>query len=236
MKKILSVALVAIMALSLAAAAFATADDTKMLLEIGDVFGTLKQSESIDVAKSGEYTLTVSVDNALSSSADASFIGVKTTAGNVEQKTKLPDGTVVTVTSIELDGTKAELDADKSSNTVKNGVLDGNNGVVLLFKMGGLNALTGDVPAEFKSVTVTFKVENPEAPADAAPETPDEDTTPAPEAPADETTTDNENNAPVETAPTAPADDNNAPANTGIVLCVLPMAVAAAAVVISKRK
>ncbi len=52
--------------------------------------------------------------------------------------------------------------------------------------------------------------------------------TPAPveEAPADTT-------APVETAPAA---DTSAPAETGIVLAVLPMAVAAAAVVISKRK
>ena len=231
MKRLLTIALAAVMFVScLTVSAFAAAGDTNMLLEIGDVFGTLVQSETIDVSKGGELTLTVSMDAALSTSADASFIGVKTTAGNVSQNTALPDGTVVTVTSLELDGTKVELDAEKSSNTVKNGNLDGNNGVVLLFKMGGLNALTGDVPAEFKEVKVTFTVNNPEdnttAPAEDT-TAPAEDNTPAP---AEDTTP-----APAEDTP-APAADTSAPANTGIVLAVLPMAMAAAALVFAKRK
>lgn len=236
MKRLLTIALAAVMFVScLTVSAFAAAGDTNMLLEIGDVFGTLVQSETIDVSKGGEFTLTVSMDAALSTSADASFIGVKTTAGNVSQNTALPDGTVVTVTSLELDGTKVELDAEKSSNTVKNGNLDGNNGVVLLFKMGGLNALTGDVPAEFKEVKVTFTVNNPEAaPAEDTTTAPAEDTTAPAEdntpAPAEDTTP-----APAEDTP-APAADTSAPANTGIVLAVLPMAMAAAALVFTKRK
>ncbi len=230
MKRILTIAVAAVMLLScMTVSAFAAAGDTNMLLEIGDVFGTLVQSETIDVSKGGEFTLTATLESSQSTSADASFIGVKTTAGNVSQNTALPDGTVVTVTSIELDGAKVELDAAKSSNTVKNGNLDGNNGVVLLFKMGGLNALTGDLPAGFKEVKVTFTVSNPNAPAEDT-AAPADDAAEAPadnaaEAPADTT-------APAETAPAADAT----PAETGIVLAVLPMAIAAAAVVISKRR
>ncbi len=236
MKRILTIAFAAVMLLScLTVSAFAAAGDTNMLLEIGDVFGTLVQSETVDVANGGEFTLTATLDSSLSSSADASFIGVKTTAGNVSQNTALPDGTVVTVTSLELDGTKVELDPEKSTNTVKNGNLDGNNGVVLLFKMGGLNALTGEVPAGFKEVKVTFTVTNPAAPAEDA-TAPAEDTTTAPAedtttAPAEDATT-----APAEDTTPAPAADTSAPANTGVVLAVLPMAMAAAAVVISKRR
>ncbi len=233
MKRILTIAVAAVMLLScMTVSAFAAAGDTNMLLEIGDVFGTLVQSETIDVSKGGEFTLTATLESSQSTSADASFIGVKTTAGNVSQNTALPDGTVVTVTSIELDGAKVELDAAKSSNTVKNGNLDGNNGVVLLFKMGGLNALTGDLPAGFKEVKVTFTVSNPNAtaedtaaPADDAAEAPADN---AAEAPADTT-------APAEDNTPAPAADTT-PAETGIVLAVLPMAIAAAAVVISKRR
>lgn len=234
MKKILTIAFAAVMLVScLTVSAFAAAGDTNMLLEIGDVFGTLVQSETIDVSKGGEFTLTATLESSQSTSADASFIGVKTTAGNVSQNTALPDGTVVTVTALELDGTKVELDAEKSSNTVKNGNLDGNNGVVLLFKMGGLNALTGDLPAGFNEVKVTFTVSNPNAPAAEDTTAPAEDTTAAPaddaaEAPADTT-------APAEDNTPAPAADTT-PAETGIVLAVLPMAIAAAAVVISKRK
>ncbi len=230
MKRILTIAFAAVMLVScMTVSAFAAAGDTNMLLEIGDVFGTLVQSETIDVSKGGEFTLTATLESSQSTSADASFIGVKTTAGNVSQNTALPDGTVVTVTSIELDGAKVELDAAKSSNTVKNGNLDGNNGVVLLFKMGGLNALTGDLPAGFKEVKVTFTVSNPNAPAEDT-AAPADDAAEAPadnaaEAPADTT-------APVETAPAA----DTTPAETGIVLAVLPMAIAAAAVVISKRR
>ena len=234
MKKILTIAFAAVMLVScMTVSAFAAAGDTNMLLEIGDVFGTLVQSETIDVSKGGEFTLTATLESSQSTSADASFIGVKTTAGNVSQNTALPDGTVVTVTALELDGTKVELDAEKSTNTVKNGNLDGNNGVVLLFKMGGLNALTGDLPAGFKEVKVTFTVSNPNAPAADDTTAPAEDTTAAPsddaaEAPTD-TTASAEDNTP------APAADTT-PAETGIVLAVLPMAIAAAAVVISKRK
>ena len=234
MKKILTIAFAAVMLVScMTVSAFAAASDTNMLLEIGDVFGTLVQSETIDVSKGGEFTLTATLESSQSTSADASFIGVKTTAGNVSQNTALPDGTVVTVTALELDGTKVELDAEKSTNTVKNGNLDGNNGVVLLFKMGGLNALTGDLPAGFKEVKVTFTVSNPNAPAADDTTAPAEDTTAAPADDAAEAPTDT--TAPAEDNTPAPAADTT-PAETGIVLAVLPMAIAAAAVVISKRK
>ncbi len=72
-----------------------------------------------------------------------------------------------------------------------------------------------------------FNVVNEPSTTAPAADAPAADTpAPAEDAPADTT-------APAETAPAA---DTSAPAETGIVLAVLPMAVAAAAVVISKRK
>ncbi len=227
MKKILSLAVAAALALTLSLSAFAAAGDTNMLLEIGDVFGTLVQSEIIDVSAGGEFTLTTSLDSSLSTSADASFIGVKTTAGNVTQQTALADGTVVTVTGLSIDGTEVSLDSAASESVVENGVLDGNNGVVLLFKMGGLNALTGDVPAGFTSVTVTFTVTLPgEESSDA--ETAEPETVTEPETTSEpETVTEPETTSEPETT---------APAETGIALALVPMAIAAAGVVISKRR
>ncbi len=77
---------------------------------------------------------------------------------------------------------------------------------------------------DFKITNISIIV--PDAPIEApAAETPADDTT----APADDTT------APADDT-TAPADETSEPADTGIVLALLPMAVAAAAVVVSKRK
>ncbi len=70
--------------------------------------------------------------------------------------------------------------------------------------------------------TYSISVIIPDAPAA---ETPADDTT----APAEDTT------APAEDT-TAPAAETSEPAETGIVLALLPMAVAAAAIVVSKRK
>lgn len=230
MKKIIAIVLTAVMLVSvLAVNVFAAANDTNILLEIGDVFGTLVQSETVDVANGGEFTLTATLASAVSTSADGTFIAVKTAAGQVDQRTALPDGTVVTVTSLELDGTKVDFDAAKGTRTVENGVLNGQNAVLLLLKLFGENALTGDVPAEFKTVTVTFTVDNPNAaPADDNAADEPADTTPEPDtaAPAADP-------EPVADPTPAPAEPS-APA-TGLALAVVPAVVAMAAVAVSKK-
>jgi len=78
--------------------------------------------------------------------------------------------------------------------------------------------------------TYSISVIIPDAPAEAPAETTPAETTPAETTPAETT--------PAETTPaeTTPAEETSEPANTGIVLAVLPMAIAAAAVVVSKRK
>lgn len=230
MKKIIAVVLTVVMLVSvLAVNAFAAADDTKIILEIGDVFGTLVQSDPVDVVNGGEFTLTATIANAASTSADGSFIAVKTAAGQVDQKTKLPDGTTITVTSLELDGVKVELDASKCTRTVENGVLNGQNAVLLLLKLFGENALTGDVPADFKTVTVTFTVNNPEAASvgdgtEADNNTVDPEPAPAPA-------------ADPEPAPApAPAPSTTTAPATGLALAVVPAVMALAAVAISKKR
>ncbi len=64
------------------------------------------------------------------------------------------------------------------------------------------------------------------------PDVPAEETT----APAEDTTAPAEDTTEPATDTTAPVEETSEPANTGIVLALLPMAVAAAAVVASKRK
>lgn len=235
MKKIIAIALSVVMLVSvLSVSVFADAGDTNIIIEIGNVFGELAPSaEVVEGSKSGEYTLSATLNSSCLSAEDSSFIAVKTVAGNNPQLTALPDGTVVTVTAVDFDGTKVEFDPELATKTITNGVFNGNDGVCLMFKMGGINAFTGDLPTSFKTVTITFTVENPEdasAEAEAEPEAAPEETAPEAEPEA----------APEETAPeaepetAAPAETTPAPA-TGIALAVLPMVIAAAAVVISKK-
>ncbi len=79
-----------------------------------------------------------------------------------------------------------------------------------IYKITNVSIIVPDAPIEAPADDTTAPAEDTTAPA--------EDTT----APAEDTT--------------APAADTSEPADTGIVLALLPMAVAAAAVVVSKRK
>ncbi len=101
--------------------------------------------------------------------------------------------------------------------------------------LDGFDKVAGSTPAEIQAYmdalteirfTLTYKSYNGEtaAPATEVAE-PTADNT---EAPADATAS--------ETTETAPAADTSKPADTGIVLALLPMAIAAAAVAASKRK
>ncbi len=87
---------------------------------------------------------------------------------------------------------------------------------------GGAHLISNTSSTDYKIINVSIIV--PDAPIEAPAETPAENT----EAPAENT------EAPAENTE-APAETSE-PADTGIVLALLPMAVAAAAVVVSKRK
>lgn len=233
MKKIFAVALAVVMMMSvMAITAFAA--DTTVMLEVGPSIDNLADSERVDIAKTGTYTLKVEANAPINGNASSTFMSIKIAAGNVSQNTALPNGTTITLKSVKLGDTEVAVKAGSETYTVAGGTLD----FMLKFMDFGYNAniFDGDLPDGFTTVEVVIDVVNPESPAEDA-AAPAEDTT----APAEDTTAPAEDTtAPAEdtTAPsaeTAPAE-NTTPANTGIVLAVLPMAVAAAAVVVSKRK
>ena len=238
MKKIFAVALAVVMMMSvMAITAFAA--DTTVMLEVGPSIDNLADSERVDIAKTGTYTLKVEANAPINGNASSTFMSIKIAAGNVSQNTALPNGTTITLKSVKLGDTEVAVKAGSETYTVAGGTLD----FMLKFMDFGYNAniFDGDLPDGFTTVEVVIDVVNPESPAeDAAPAedttAPAEDTTAPAEdttAPAEDTTAPSAEAAP--SAETAPAE-NTTPANTGIVLAVLPMAVAAAAVVVSKRK
>ena len=215
MKRIISVALAVVMVLALSVSAFAAYEEP---VEFGLYFGDPDNggwgvAASTEVTGPGTYTITYEGD-----ARNLQWIIVKNAAGETEP-TSIPEGTVIRTTSITMDGVEATFDTgDSYDYTV------GANGTV---EIQYNNSYTGfahitNMPASAGTIVVTFVVDPDNAPA--------EDTTPADDTADDEA-------APAESTDTeeAPAEDTT-PADTGIVLAVLPMAVAAAAVVVARKR
>lgn len=131
--------------------------NTSLLLEIGDVFSGLVQSAPQNVIGGGEFEFTATLSEA-KNLTNSAYIGIKSIAGNTGQLSDLPNGTVVTVTYAEIDGAPIELNADRVSKTVENGVFNGNDGVTLYFGMGGIDSFAGAKPEIFTTVKVRVSV------------------------------------------------------------------------------
>lgn len=231
MKKIVSVMLAALMVLSLSICVCADYEEPATLGLFAGGWGNVG---TVEVTGPGEYHITASkIDS-------SDWVIVKNNAGENEP-TSIPQGTIIRTTEIKLNGEVMTFNggADHFDYTV------GENGKIEMIyylspSFGGSDNFDNR-PETITSVEVTFVVDPDNAAAPAEDTTaPAEDTT----APAEDTTAPEENTtAPAEDTTPAPAEDNTpapaadaAPAETGIVLAVLPMAIAAAAVVISKRK
>ncbi len=217
MKKIVCVMLAALMILSLSICVCADYDEPTTLGLFAGGWGNVG---TVDVTGPGEYHITASkIDS-------SDWVIVKTNAGENEP-TAIPEGTIIRTTEIKLNGEVMTFNGgqDHFDYTV------GPNGTIeikywLQPGFGGKDNFDNR-PETITSVEVTFVVDPDAAAAAPAPAPAEEAPAPAP-AP-----------APAEEAPApapAPAAETSEPAETGIVLAVLPMAVAAAAVVISKRK
>ena len=114
MKKILAVALAAIMMMSVMAVNVFAADTTVML-EVGPSIEALTDSERVDIAKSGTYTLSVESGSPIDGIASRTFMSIKIATGNVAQNTALPDGTTLTIKSVKLGGTEVAVKADQAT-------------------------------------------------------------------------------------------------------------------------
>lgn len=214
MKRIVSVALAVVMVLALSVSAFAAYEEP---VELGLYFGDPDNggwgsAATTEVTGPGTYTITYEGD-----ARALQWIIVKNAAGETEP-TSIPEGTIIRTTSITMDGVEATFDTgDSYDYTV------GANGTV---EIQYNNSFTGfahitNMPASAGTIVVTFVVDPDNAPAES-------------ETPADDTADDEAAPAPTESTDT-PTEDST-PAETGIVLAVLPMAVAAAAVVVARKR
>lgn len=201
------------------------AADTTVMLEVGPNIEKLTDSERVDIAKSGTYTISVESANPIDGISSSTFMSLKTVSGNTSQVTALPKGTTITLKSVKLGGTEVAVKPENATYTV-NGTLD------FMFKFQeygyNVNIFDGELPNGFTTVEVVIEVVNPESPADEPAETTPADTTPADTTPADTTPADT---TPADTTPAAPT---TAP-STGLALAVVPAIIALGAVAVSKK-
>lgn len=237
MKKIFAIVLAAAMLVSVFAVnAFAA--DLSESVEVGLYIGGWDVDATVTATEyNTEYEIVFEGNKIV-----GDWIFVKATSADAI--TGLADGTVVEITSCVVDGKSYAFTAGHSYTFEVGKTYGGENNPGILetslhFAYNPDDSKLAEIPSKVTDkMVVKFKIVSDAAEAPAA-ETPAEDNTPA-ETPAEDNTpaeTPAENTAPVQDpTPGANTKPAAAPANTGIVLCVLPMAVAAAAVVVSKRK
>mgnify|MGYP006927694697 CR=1 FL=1 len=217
MKRILSAVVAVVMALTLCVSAFAAYEEPVVVgLFFGDPDnGGWGAAATVEVTGPGEYTLSYEGE-----ARNLNWIIIKNNAGETEP-TSIPAGTTIRTTSIVMDGVEATFDTGE--------YYDATTGFDGTLEIQYTNTFTGyahitNFPASVSSIEVTFVVDPDNAPAES--ETPAEET-PAEETPADTTT---------DTTDTTTDTTTETPAETGIVLAVLPVAVAAAAAVVVSKK
>lgn len=219
MKKILSIAIAAIMVLCLSVSVFADYDEP---VTLGLYAGGWGDVGSVVVDKPGTYTITASkIDS-------NDWIIVKNTAGETTP-TAIPAGTVIRTTELKINGTVVTFEGgnDYFDYTV------GANGEIeikywLQPGFGGHDYIV-DRPETITSVEVTFVVD-PDAAAEPEAPAAEEENEPATQ-PDAVPVEDVEPETPAAEPAPAPAP---APA-TGIVLAVVPAVMALAAVAVSKK-
>ncbi len=248
MKRFLSAAAAAVIALALCVSAFAAYDEpVEMGLFIGNPDnGGWSAVDTVEVTDAGEYTLSYDGD-----AKELSWIIIKNNAGE-QEPTSIPEGTVIRTTSVKVDGEELGFrDGDSYESTV------GANGTI---EIQYYNTFTGNdnitgVPAEASSIEVRFVVDPDNASGGANTgennngntETPSGDNnnngntqTPSGDNNGNNnnTQTPSGNNNNNTQAPSGNNDNNTSTQSpaTGVVMATLPAVIAAAALVVSKRK
>ncbi len=220
MKKIIALVLALTMAIcAMSVCVFAYDAPVTLGLYFGDPDnGGWGATDTVEVEKPGVYTLTYE-----GNAKNLQWVIIKTATGNQEtEPTSIPAGTIIRVTELNLDGVVYTFDGGSATYDYAVGA----NGTI---EDQLLNIYTGaahidNAPATVSKLVLTFAVD-----PDNIVDEPAEEEAPAEEAPA----TEEEVEAPAEEE--APATEE-APAETGLALAVVPMLVAAAAVVISKKR
>lgn len=160
MKKLIAIVVaVAILLPIFAVQSFAAADPSKsILIQAGNVYGSLYCGDMVDVSKGGNYTVRISGLNITNTSDSGFFIAVKSgnTSASNSTATSLPDGTVVTITSAKINGNSVNL-----KNTPANTISDGKLDMVCKLGMWGTNIFNTAIPATVNSIEFSVNIDIP---------------------------------------------------------------------------
>lgn len=226
MKKVIAILAAFILCVSMAVSvsAFEGSADIAMYAQ-NNADWSVVASDPVTVNADGEYTLKL---EGLSIAPDTlTVIYIKDTAVVAEETTKsnLPADITILTKSLKINGNEIALTEGYPTTLTDAGALDicwYNIWATSYFSTEGMDTIT-DVEVTFEVVSAAATSE----PAETA-----ETEAPAEEAPADAPDAADDT---AEAAP-APADEASEPADTGIVLALAPMAIAACAVIISKKR
>lgn len=217
MKKLLTIVLALALSLSLAVSVSAFEGSAEISIYLGnDVDWVTVNGTTVTVDGPGEYTLTLT--GVARDAANMTVLYIKDAAVEAQTatSTNLPSDIEIVTKSLKINGEEIALEEGYLTTLNDAGAFD-----VCYYNIWATSYFKTLGMGEINDIEVVFEIV-----AAGAEEAPAEETTT--EAPAEGTTTE----APKEEAPKT----DDAPAETGLSLAVIPMLVAAVAVVASKRR
>lgn len=218
MKKIIAIFVSIVLCVSLAVSVSAFEGSADIALYAGNSANwTTASSDPVTINADGEYTLKLEGLSITPDTATVIYIKDSAVEAGEKEKSDLSADITILTKSLKINGKEIALTEGYPTTLTDAGVFDVcwyNIWATSYFAFEGMDPIT--------DIEVTFEVVSAAAPAETVPD----DTA----APADNAAEDTAEPAP------APAADTSTPADTGIVLALAPMAIAACAVVISKRR
>ncbi len=218
MKKIIAILAAAVLCVSMAVSVSAFEGSADIALYAGNSADwTTASSTPVTVNADGEYTLKLEGLSITTDTATVIYIKDSAVEAGEKEKSDLAADITILTKSLKINGKEIALTEGYPTTLTDAGVFD-----ICWYNIWATNYFTMDGMDTITDIEVTFEVVSAAASAETVP-----DDTAAPADNAAEDTT--------EPAP-APAADTSTPADTGIVLALAPMAIAACAVIISKRR
>ncbi len=220
MKKVIAILVSVVLCVSLAVSVSAFEGSADIALYAGNSANwTTASSDPVTVNADGEYTLKLEGLSITPDTATVIYIKDSAVEAGEKEKSDLAADITILTKSLKINGKEITLTEGYPTTLTDAGVFD-----ICWYNIWATNYFAFEGTDPITDIEVTFEVVSGGA-ATAEPAANDDTAAPADNA-AEDTT---------EPAP-APAADTSTPADTGIVLALAPMAIAACAVVISKRR
>lgn len=224
MKKVIAILAAVVLCVSMAVSVSAFEGSADIALYAGNSANwTTASSDPVTVNADGEYTLKLEGLSITPDTLTVIYIKDSAVEAGEKEKSDLASDIQVLTKSLKINGKEIALTEGYPTTLTDAGVFDicwYNIWATSYFAVEGMDAIT--------DVEVTFEVVSGGAAATEPADTDDSaDASPAPDADAAGDASE---------ATPAPAADTSTPADTGIVLALAPMAIAACAFVISKKR